>query len=114
MQNDEYRFMTAQPSTASNAAQSGWPRRSVLKAGALAVGVASSGDSPMPAPKDCPAVTTRAGRLGMGQAIRSGELQPADLLAAARRQAVNGRVKAVNMLHEDYARRVGPASRRRY
>ena len=107
MQNDEYRFMTAQPSTACDAAQSGWPRRSVLKAGALAVGVGLLGRfadarSEGLSSSDYQGLDAWA----MGQAIRSGELQPADLLAAAlaRCQAVNGRVKAVNMLHEDYAR----------
>ncbi|MFY9961631.1 amidase [Pseudomonas sp.] len=84
-----------------------WPRRSVLKAGALVAGVGMLGRF----------ADARAAGLSdreyqgldawaMSEAVRKGELSAEDLLAAAlaRCSAVNGKVKAVNMLHEDYAR----------
>ena len=84
-----------------------WPRRSVLKAGALAAGVGLLGRF----------ADARAAGLSdrdyqgldawaMSEAVRKGELSGEDLLAAAlaRCSAVNPKVKAVNMLHEDYAR----------
>lgn len=107
MQNNEQRFITAETTTLADAPQSGWPRRSVLKAGVLAAGVGLLGrfaDARAAGLSDSDYQGLDA--WAMSQAIRSGELQPADLLAAAlaRCQAVNPRVKAVNMLHEDYAR----------
>ncbi len=107
MQNNEQRFMTAETNKPSDTQQTGWPRRSVLKAGALAAGVGLLGrfaDARAAGLSDSDYQKLDA--WAMSQAIRSGELQSADLLAAAlaRCQAVNGRVKAVNMLHEDYAR----------
>ncbi|TFY95138.1 amidase [Pseudomonas nabeulensis] len=84
----------------------GWSRRDVLKAGAVSAGVGLLGRF----------ADARAAGLGdtdyqamdawaMSQAVRSGELSPQDLLAAAlaRCHAVNPRVNAVNMLHEAYA-----------
>lgn len=87
----------------------GWPRRSVLKAGAVAFGVGLLGRF----------ADARAAGLStsdylamdawaMSQAIRSGDLIAEDLLAAAlaRYNEVNPKVNAVNMLHEDYARKL--------
>ncbi|MGE8064312.1 amidase [Pseudomonas sp. NPDC089569] len=89
------------------AAETGWPRRSVLKAGAVAVGAGLVGRF-----ADARAEGLSAGDYqamdawAMSQAIRNGQLSPEDLLAAAlaRYNEVNPRVNAVNMLHETYAR----------
>lgn len=86
----------------------GWPRRHVLKAGAVAVGAgllgrfAQAADSPALSQADY--VQMDAWR--MAQAVRQGEVSPQALLAAAmaRCDAVNPRVKAVNLRHDDYAR----------
>lgn len=85
----------------------GWPRRHVLKAGAVAVGAgllgrfAQAADSPALSQADY--VQMDAWR--MAQAVRQGEVSPQALLAAAmaRCDAVNPRVKAVNLRHDDYA-----------
>lgn len=102
--------------TSANAAQqapvpSGWPRRQVLKAGAVALGVAMAGRFAFAADKDSGPALTAGEYAGldawaMAEAVRRGELTGAQLLAAAlaRCQAVNPLVNAVNMLHEGYAR----------
>lgn len=83
-----------------------WPRRGVLKAGALAVGAGLLGrfaDARAAglSPEDYQGLDAWA----MGEAVRKGELSGEDLLAAAlaRCARVNGKVKAVNLLHEEYA-----------
>jgi amidase len=86
----------------------GWPRREVLKAGALALGVGLLGRF-----ADARASTglTPEEYLGldawaMVEALRSGRVSAEDLLAAAmaRCDAVNPQVNAVVMRHDDYAR----------
>ena len=107
MKTNEHQPMTVSTTTLSNEPPTGWPRRSVLKAGALVAGIGLLGRF-----ADARAAGLSASDYqgldawAMSQAIRSGELQSEDLLAAAlaRCQAVNPRVKAVNMLHEAYAR----------
>lgn len=84
-----------------------WPRRSVLKAGAVAVGVGLLGRF-----ADARAQGLSASDYqhmdgwAMSEAIRSGELSAEDLLTAAlaRYNAVNPKIQAVNMLHDTYAR----------
>ncbi|HWD33423.1 MAG TPA: amidase family protein [Pseudomonas sp.] len=83
------------------------PRRSVLKAGAVVAGVGLLGrfaDARAAGMSDRDYQSLDA--WAMSEAVRKGELSGEDLLAAAlaRCSAVNGKVKAVNMLHEDYAR----------
>ncbi|MFK3973377.1 amidase [Pseudomonas sp. NPDC087358] len=95
------------PLNAATAPETGWPRRSVLKAGALAVGVGLLGRFADARAAGLSASDYQAmDAWAMGQAIRSGELSAEDLLAAAlaRCSAVNPKVNAVNMLHEAYAR----------
>ncbi|WP_095059643.1 MULTISPECIES: amidase [unclassified Pseudomonas] len=85
----------------------GWPRRSVLKAGAVAVGVGLLGRFADARAAGLSASNYQAmDAWAMSQAIRSGELSAEDLLAAAlaRYNEVNPKVNAVNMLHEAYAR----------
>lgn len=85
----------------------GWPRRSVLKAGAVAVGVGLLGRFAEVRAQGLSASDYQAmDAWAMSQAIRSGELSAEELLAAtlARYNEVNPRVNAVNMLHEAYAR----------
>ena len=87
----------------------GWPRRSVLKAGAVAVGVGLLGRFAEVRAQGLSASDYLAmDAWAMSQAIRSGELSAEELLAAtlARYNEVNPRVNAVNMLHEAYARDV--------
>lgn len=87
----------------------GWPRRSVLKAGAVAVGVGLLGRFAEVRAQGLSAGDYQAmDAWAMSQAIRSGELSADELLAAAlaRYNEVNPRVNAVNMLHEAYARDV--------
>lgn len=93
--------------SAAIAPDAGWPRRSVLKAGAAAVGIGLLGRW-----ADACAAGLSASEYqtmdawAMSQAVRSGALSAEDLLAAAlaRCSAVNPKVNAVNMLHEDHAR----------
>ena len=87
----------------------GWPRRSVLKAGAVAVGVGLLGRFAEVRAQGLSAGDYQAmDAWAMSQAIRSGELSADALLAAAlaRYNEVNPGVNAVNMLHEAYARDV--------
>ncbi|MCX2900574.1 amidase [Pseudomonas mandelii] len=84
-----------------------WPRRSVLKAGAVAIGVGLLGRFADARAQGLAASDYQSmDAWAMSQAIRSGELSAEDLLAAAlsRYNEVNARINAVNMLHEDYAR----------
>ncbi|MCX4199217.1 hypothetical protein OMR07_30370, partial [Methylobacterium organophilum] len=88
---------------------SGWPRRQVLKAGALALGVTMAGRFAFAADNGSALTASEYDALdawAMAEAVRAGELSGAQLLAAAlaRYRAVNPLVNAVNMLHEDYAR----------
>jgi amidase len=95
------------PLNASTTPETGWPRRSVLKAAAVTVGVGLLGRF-----ADARAAGLSASDYqsmdawDMSQAIRSGQLSAEDLLAAtlARYNQVNPSVNAVNMLHEAYAR----------
>ena len=96
-------FITPENATASE----GWPRRHVLKAGALAVGAGLLGrfahaatDTPLSA----------SDYLGMdawdmASAVKKGNVSPEHLLSAAiaRCDTVNPKVNAVNMRHDDYA-----------
>lgn len=99
MQNDEH--------TPTSDTQAAWPRRSVLKAGAVVAGVGLLGRF-----ADARAAGLSAADYqgldawAMAEAVRAGSLGGEELLAAAlaRCAAVNPQVKAVNMLHEDYAR----------
>lgn len=84
-----------------------WPRRGVLKAGALAVGVGLLGRfADARAAGLSPEQYQGLDAWAMSEAVRKGELSGADLLAAAlaRCALVNDKVKAVNLLHEQYAR----------
>lgn len=88
---------------------SAWPRRSVLKAGALAVGAAMLGRFALAGDRTTGLTPEEYAGLdawAMAEAVRAGELTGAELLATAlaRCEAVNPQVNAVNMLHEDYAR----------
>lgn len=87
--------------------QDGWPRRHVLKAGALAVGAgllaryatAATGSGVSPAQYQA------MDAWDMADAVKKGEISPEHLLAAAiaRCDAVNPKVNAVNMRHDEYA-----------
>lgn len=93
----------------STALPAGWPRRQVLKAGALALGVTMAGRFAFAAENGSALTASEYDALdawAMAEAVRAGELSGAQLLAAAlaRYRAVNPLVNAVNMLHEDYAR----------
>jgi len=107
MQTNEHGPVTSLTITSSIAPEAGWSRRNVLKAGALAAGVGLLGRF-----ADARAAGLSASDYqgmdawAMSQAIRGGELRADDLLAAAlaRCNEVNPKVKAVNMLHEAYAR----------
>ncbi|MBW3503795.1 amidase [Pseudomonas sp. NKUCC02_KPG] len=85
----------------------GWQRRHVLKAGALAVGAGLLGRFAHADSTDAlsPAEYLAMDATDMARAIQKGELSPQNLLAAAmaRCDAVNPRVNAVNMRHDDYA-----------
>ena len=84
----------------------GWPRRSVLKAGAVAAGVGLLGRFADARAQGLAAADYQTlDAWAMSQAVRSGELSAEDLLGAAlaRCNQVNPRVGAVNMLHEAYA-----------
>lgn len=91
---------TPEPST-------GWARRDVLKASALTLGVGLLGRF-----ADAKAAGISASDYAgmdawaMAQAVRAGELSGEDLLAAAmaRCDALNPKVNAVVMRHDDYAR----------
>lgn len=85
---------------------SGWPRRQVLKAGALALGVTMAGRFGFAADNGSALTASEYDALdawAMAEAVRAGELTGAQLLTAAlaRYRAVNPLVNAVNMLHED-------------
>ena len=85
----------------------GWPRRSVLKAAGVAVGVGLLGRFADARAEGLSASDYHAmDAWAMSQAIRSGTLSAEDLLAAAlaRYNEVHSKVNAVNMLHENYAR----------
>ena len=98
----------------------GWPRRHVLKAGALAVGAGLLGRFASAASSSgvSPSEYLSMDAWDMATAVRKGELSPESLLAAAmaRCDAVNPKVNAVNMRHDEYAtallkaRRAGGAS----
>ena len=85
----------------------GWPRRHVLKAGALAVGAGLLGRFANAAEGTAisPAEYLAMDATDMARAVQKGELSPHALLAAAmaRCDAVNPKVNAVNMRHDDYA-----------
>lgn len=85
----------------------GWPRRHVLKAGALAVGAGLLGRFASAASVNgvTPDEYLKMDAWDMATAVRKGELSPENLLAAAmaRCDAVNPKVKAVNMRHDAYA-----------
>jgi amidase len=85
----------------------GWPRRHVLKAGALAVGAGLLGRFANAASSTAisPAEYLAMDATDMARAVQKGELSPEHLLAAAmaRCDAVNPKVNAVNMRHDDYA-----------
>ena len=93
----------------STALPAGLPRRQVLKAGALALGVTMAGRFAFAADNGSALTASEYDALdawAMAEAVRAGELSGAQLLGAAlaRYRAVNPLVNAVNMLHEDYAR----------
>ena len=97
------------PALAEPVAPSGWPRRQVLKAGALALGVAMAGRFAYAGDRSGVLSADEYAGLdawAMAEAVRRGELSAAQLLAAAlaRCEAVNPLVNAVNMRHEDYAK----------
>ena len=97
------------PALAEPVAPSGWPRRQVLKAGALALGAAMVGRFAFAGDNVSGLTASEYASLdawAMAEAVRRGELTAAQLLAAAlaRCEAVNPRVNAVNMRHEDYAK----------
>ncbi len=103
--NDKTRSNTALPAQLP----SGWPRRQVLKAGALALGVTIAERFAFAADNGSALTASEYDALdawAMAEAVRAGELSGAQLLAAAlaRYRVVNPLVNAVNMLHEDYAR----------
>ena len=85
----------------------GWQRRHVLKAAALAAGAgllgryASAAGSSAVSPNEYLALDAT----DMARAVQKGELTPEHLLAAAmaRCDAVNPKVNAVNMRHDEYA-----------
>jgi len=85
----------------------GWPRRHVLKAGALAGGAGLLGRFANAAEGTAisPAEYLAMDATDMARAVQKGELSPHALLAAAmaRCDAVNPKVNAVNMRHDDYA-----------
>ena len=85
----------------------GWQRRHVLKAAALAAGAgllgryASAAGSSAVSPSEYLSLDAT----DMARAVQKGELTPEHLLAAAmaRCDAVNPKVNAVNMRHDEYA-----------
>ena len=86
----------------------GWPRRQVLKAGAVALGAGLFGRF---ADAKANAGLSASDYLGldawaMVKGLQAGRFSAEDLLAAAmaRCDAVNPKVNAVNMRHDDYAR----------
>ena len=85
----------------------GWPRRHVLKAGAVAVGAALLGRFAHAASPSAitPSEYGAMDAWDMAEAVRKGEVSPQHLLAAAmaRCDAVNPKVNAVNMRHDQYA-----------
>jgi len=88
-------------------APAAWPRRSVLKAGAVAVGAGLLGRFATAADSGLSATDYQGlDAWAMAEAVRAGSLSGEELLAAAlaRCALVNPKVAAVNMLHEDYAR----------
>lgn len=102
---------TDQPTDVLSSSQveqsAGWPRRSVLKAGALAAGVGLLGRFAEARAAGISASDYQAmDAWDMARAVRAGELTGEDLLVAAmaRCDLVNPRVQAVNMRHDAYAR----------
>ena len=85
----------------------GLPRRHVLKAGVVAAGVGLLGRFAHASGSDAvsPADYQSMDAWDMANAVRKGELSPEHLLAAAmaRCDAVNPKVNAVNMRHDEYA-----------
>lgn len=85
----------------------GWPRRHVLKAGAVAVGAALLGRFAHAASPSAitPSEYGAMDAWDMAEAVRKGEVSPQHLLAAAmaRCDAVNPKVNAVNMRHDQCA-----------
>jgi amidase len=85
----------------------GLPRRHVLKAGVVAAGVGLLGRFAHASSSDAvsPADYQSMDAWDMANAVRKGELSPEHLLAAAmaRCDAVNPKVNAVNMRHDEYA-----------
>lgn len=85
----------------------GWSRRHVLKAGALTLGAGLIGRF-ADAKSAGVSASDYAGMdaWAMAQAVRAGEISAEDLLAAAmaRCDAINPKVNAVIMRHDDYAR----------
>ena len=85
----------------------GWPRRHVLKAGAVAVGAGLLGRFAQAADSNALSQTDylKLDAWGMADAVRKGEVSPQALLAAAmaRCDAVNHNVNAVNLRHDEYA-----------
>lgn len=95
---------------------SAWPRRGVLKAGALAFGASILGRFALADERTIglsPDEYAGLDAWAMAEAVRGGALTGAELLAAAlaRCEAVNPQVNAINMLHEDYARALFAARR---
>lgn len=99
--------MPNDPQATIPAAQATWPRRSVLKAGAVAVGAGLLGRFADAASSGLSAADYQGlDAWAMAEAVRAGSLSGEELLAAAlaRCALVNPKVAAVNMLHEDYAK----------
>ena len=85
----------------------GWQRRHVLKAGALAVGAGLLGRFANAAGSSgiSPGDYLQMDAWDMANAVQKGEISPENLLSAAmaRCDAVNPKVNAVNMRHDEYA-----------
>ena len=85
----------------------GWQRRHVLKAGALTVGAGLLGRFANAAGSSgiSPGEYLQMDAWDMAKAVQKGEISPQNLLSAAmaRCDAVNPKVNAVNMRHDDYA-----------
>lgn len=99
----------------TDGAVDGWPRRQVLKAGAVALGVGLLGRF-----ADARAAGLSASDYlaldawAMVKGLQAGQFSSEDLLAAAiaRCEQVNPKLNAVNMRHDDYARALLAARRK--
>ncbi|MFJ4387615.1 amidase [Pseudomonas sp. NPDC089408] len=99
----------------ADGAVDGWPRRQVLKAGAVALGVGLLGRFADARAAGLSASDYQAlDAWAMVKGLQAGQFSSEDLLAAAiaRCEQVNPKLNAVNMRHDDYARALLAARRK--